>query len=325
LRSNTAGDGAEFFIQGQPITVYFVSAHVGRDTMKRHFNFLPSSIALLSLLGWTIGCQHQETASERNLPAQSVPLSSEKSGIAVVEGEHAHKPSAHGGIIVPIGSDSYHAEAVFEQGGALRLYTLGRDEAQVMEVDEQTLQGFVRQEGMPDAQSIELAPNPQADDRKGKTSLFIGKLPESMVGKKVEVTIPSIRIGEERFRLGFQSVPDSSEHQNSDDHQMPAKVADDQERKLYLTPGGKYTQADIEANGNQVASAKFAGIKAQHDAKPQSGDALCPISMTKANPKFSWMIDGKTYEFCCPPCVDEFVAMAKETPEKLLPPEAYRK
>jgi len=293
--------------------------------MKRHREFMPFAIALLCLLSWAIGCQQQETASERKAPVESASSTIVKSEIAGTEAEHAHKPSAHGGIIVPIGSDSYHAEAVFEQGGALRLYTLGRDEAQVMEVDEQTLQGFVRQEGMPDAVSIELAPSPQADDRKGKTSLFLGKLPESMVGKKVEVTIPSIRIGEERFRLGFQSVPDSSVHQDSDDHQMPSKVADDQERKLYLTPGGKYTQADIEANGNQVASAKFAGIKAQHDAKPQTGDALCPISMTKANSKFSWVIDGKTYEFCCPPCVDEFVAMAKENPEKLLPPESYRK
>jgi hypothetical protein len=287
--------------------------------MKRHRDFVPFAIALLYLLGWTIGCQHQERTSEQKPPPRSVSSSSEKSDIVAAVEEHAHKPSAHGGIIVPIGSDSYHAEAVFEQGGALRLYTLGRDEAQVLEVDEQTLQGFVRQEGMPDALSIELSPSPQADDRPGKTSLFIGKLPESMAGKKVDVTIPSIRIGEERFRLGFQSAPDSK------DHQMPSKLADDQERNLYLTPGGKYTQADIEANGSQVASVKFAGIKAQHDAKPQSGDALCPISMTKANPRFSWVIDGKTYEFCCPPCVDEFVAMAKETPEKLLPPEAYRK
>lgn len=293
--------------------------------MKRHREFLPFAIALLCLLSSTIGCKHQETASERKAPAEAASSTMKKSEIAGAEEEHAHKPSAHGGIIVPIGSDSYHAEAVFEQGGAVRLYTLGRDEAQVMEVDEQTLQGFVRQEGMPEAVSIELVPSPQADDQKGKTSLFLGKLPESMVGKKVEVTIPSIRIGEERFRLGFQSVPNSSVHQDSNDHQMPAKVADDQERKLYLTPGGKYTQADIEANGNQVASAKFAGIKAQHDAKPQTGDALCPISMTKANSKFSWVIDGKTYEFCCPPCVDEFVAMAKENPEKLLPPESYRK
>lgn len=293
--------------------------------MKRHCEFNPLAIALLCLLGWTVGCQHQETALEGKASVAPVTSTSKKSEVASAEEEHAHKPSAHGGIIVPIGSDSYHAEAVFEQGGTLRLYTLGRDEAQVMEVDEQTLQGFVRQEGMPDALAIQLAPSPQADDRKGKTSLFIGTLPESMVGKKVEVTIPSIRIGEERFRLGFQSVPDSNDHRNSSDHQMPAKVADDKERNLYLTPGGKYTQADIEANGNQVASAKFAGIKAQHDAKPQSGDALCPVSMTKANSKFSWVIDGKTYEFCCPPCVDEFVAMAKENPEKLLAPEAYRK
>jgi YHS domain-containing protein len=293
--------------------------------MKRYCNFKLFAIALLCLFGWTAGCQQQETASEGKAPVEPVLSASKNKEVPEANEEHAHKPSAHGGIIVPIGSDSYHAEAVFEQGGALRLYMLGRDEAQVMEVDEQTLQGFVRQEGLPEAQSIQLAPSPQADDRKGKTSLFIGKLPESMVGKKLEVTIPSIRFGEERFRLGFQSVPDSSDHQNANDHQMPAKVADDQEKKLYLTPGGKYTQADIQANGNQVASAKFAGIKAQHDAKPKPGDALCPISMTKANPGFSWVIDGKTYEFCCPPCVDEFVAMAKETPEKLLPPESYRK
>ena len=42
--------------------------------------------------------------------------------------EHPHKPGLHGGIIVPIGRDSYHAEAVFETGGTLRLYTLGQDE-----------------------------------------------------------------------------------------------------------------------------------------------------------------------------------------------------
>ncbi len=66
------------------------------------------------------------------------------------------------------------------------------------------------------------------------------------------------------------------------------------------------------------------GLKAQHDAMPQAGDKLCPISMTKANPKFSWVIDGKTYEFCCPPCVDEFVTLAKEKPDEIKPPEFYR-
>ena len=35
--------------------------------------------------------------------------------------------------------------------------------------------------------------------------------------------------------------------------------------------------------------------------------------------------DGKTYEFCCPPCVDEFVRMAKETPDQIKAPEMYVK
>ncbi len=118
---------------------------------------------------------------------------------------------------------------------------------------------------------------------------------------------------------GGTVVPDAG------DHGPPSKVADADERALYLTPGGKYTEGDIRANGAVTASAKFKGLKAQHDVKPQPGDKLCPISMTKANPKFSWVIGGQTYEFCCPPCVDEFVALAKETPDAVRPPESYRR
>lgn len=234
------------------------------------------------------------------------------------DGEHGHKPSAHGGIVVPIGSDSYHAEAVFEKGGILRLYTLGADEAKVLEVEAQPLTGYAKLEGGMEAESFVLAPKPQPGDRAGMTSLFVGHLPKELAGQKVEVTIPSIRIGTERFRIAFKSVPDAG------DHGMPPKVATEEEKKLYLTPGGKYTEADIKANGGVVASAKFRGLKPQHDVKPQPGDKLCPISMTKANPKFSWVVGGQTYEFCCPPCVDEFVATAKEKPDEVKPPEFYR-
>src|SRR5687767_4864896 len=60
------------------------------------------------------------------------------------DGDHGHKPSAHGGIIVPVGRDNYHAEAVFETGGTLRLYTLGQDESKVLEVEAQPLTGYVK-------------------------------------------------------------------------------------------------------------------------------------------------------------------------------------
>src|SRR5687768_6713538 len=52
--------------------------------------------------------------------------------------DHKHEPGSHGGLIVSIGQDSYHAEAVFEKGGVLRLFMLGKDESKVMEVPLQT-------------------------------------------------------------------------------------------------------------------------------------------------------------------------------------------
>jgi hypothetical protein len=116
------------------------------------------------------------------------------------------------------------------------------------------------------------------------------------------------------------------DHDGHDGHMPPRGVkVSDEDRTLYLTPGGKYTDADIRANGMMVAAEKFKGIKATHDVKPKPGDVLCPVSMTKANSKFTWVIGGKPYEFCCPPCVDEFVALAKEKPEEVQDPEFYKK
>ncbi len=230
----------------------------------------------------------------------------------------------HGGIIVPIGRDSYHAEAVFEQGGTLRLFMLGQDEGRVQEVETQTLTAYVKAEGGMDSVSVALEPERLSNDAEGKTSQFVGKLPENLAGQPVEVTIPSLRINGERFRLGFTSA---SEHEEAGGHggsEMPEKVADAEERELYLTPSGHYTVADIEANGRVTASQKFKGIRATHDMKPKAGDKLCPVTMTKANPKFSWVVGGKTYEFCCPPCVDEFVAQAKAG-EEIGEPQDYVK
>ena len=106
---------------------------------------------------------------------------------------------------------------------------------------------------------------------------------------------------------------------------MPDDLSLDEARKLYLVAGGAYTDADIKANGSTTAYEKFKGQMAKHDAKPKVGDLLCPISMTKANPKFSWVIGGKTYQFCCPPCIDEYVLLAKEHPEELKAPSEFVK
>jgi hypothetical protein len=115
----------------------------------------------------------------------------------------------------------------------------------------------------------------------------------------------------------------------ADEHvEMPAGVGSGSsaaERKLYLTPGGLYTAADIRANGPLLPSEKFKGMFASHNMHPRRGDSICPITRTLANPKFAWIVGGKKYLFCCPPCVDEFVRLAKKKPAAVRGPEVYVK
>jgi YHS domain-containing protein len=236
------------------------------------------------------------------------------------ETDHGHKAGAHGGFMISLGRDSYHVEAVIDAEGAIRLYTLGKDETRVIDVEKQSLTGFIKADGDADSKSIAFEPSPQEGDAENKTSLFIGKLPIEYVGRKLDITIPNIRIAGERFRLGFQSGQSAHE-----DSEMPDKIAADEENELYLRPGGRYTAADVIANGNVTASQRFKGFRAKHDMNPKAGDRICPITETKANTNCSWIVDGKEYQFCCPPCVDEFVKMAKGTTEPLPEPDFYLK
>lgn len=102
----------------------------------------------------------------------------------------------------------------------------------------------------------------------------------------------------------------------------PMSAAD---RALFLTPGGLYTQADITANGNASAYQKYANVVPMHDAQVKAGEPVCPISETKPNPQLTWVVNAKTYTFCCPPCIAEFVKKAKTSPQSIKAPETYVK
>lgn len=301
--------------------------------------WIPLGTLSLGLTGLAIfsGCNPNANVSSKTMPPHSsaahegesnsqatksnMPASTVASSTNDADTEHGHKAGAHGGIMVSLGRDSYHVEAVVDAEGSIRLYTLGKDETRVIDVETQSLKGFVKADGDNDSKSISFEPSPQDGDAKDKTSLFVGKLPADLVGRKLDVTIPNIRIAGERFRLGFQSGQES----HGDSTEMPDKISDDAEKELYLVAAGRYTAADIAANGNVTASQKFKGIKSAHDMNPKQGDRICPITETKANPKFTWFVDGKPYEFCCPPCVDEFVKMAKAATEPLPEPESFVK
>lgn len=286
-------------------------------------------IAVASL--WIVGCDNGTkpnpvgsaagSSTTDLVESTSSDASTRSETRAGAEEEHGHKDGQHGGIIVSLGRDSYHVEAVVAADGQIRLFTLGKDETRVIDVEAQALKGYIKADGDSEAQEISFEPAPQEGDAANRTSLFIAKVPAALVGRSLDVTIPNIRIDGERFRLGFRTA----QEEHADSAGMPAKVADSAEKELYLTPGGHYTSADIAANGNVTASQKFKGLKSDHNMNPKVGDTLCPISGTKANPKFTWTIGGKAYQFCCPPCVDEFLTNAKTSSEPLPDPESFIK
>jgi YHS domain-containing protein len=130
---------------------------------------------------------------------------------------------------------------------------------------------------------------------------------------------------ERRLRIAFlsQSEPAPQSADRAKAVPMPEGAKADEERTLYLTAKGKYTDADIAANGRMTASEKYKEFHSSHDFNPKLGEPICPVTHTKANAECSWIVGGKRYLFCCPPCIDEFVRMAKESPDKIQEPAAY--
>lgn len=286
----------------------------------RSMQFMALLLGITSAIAIVAGCSQSSKAldSAANAAATTGVLAATSNNAnKPSDEEHPHIPGAHGGIIIPIGSDSYHAEAVVEKDGQLRLLMLGADESRIQEVDFQAVKAYVKASGDSDATPIEMKAVQQDGDAEGKTSQFVGKLPDALVGQAIDVTIPNLRVAGERFRIGFTTKVE--QHDNG----MPAAVTGTEEQKLYFTAAGKYTDADIKANGPLSAGTKFKGFMSKHDMNPKPGDLICPVTFTKANPKIEWQVNGKKYLFCCPPCVDEFVRLAKEEPDQVKEPEDY--
>jgi hypothetical protein len=129
------------------------------------------------------------------------------------------------------------------------------------------------------------------------------------------VHVPGIDLAGRRFKLDFAVASP----------EIRGLADDEQEEKLLLSAGGKYTEADIRANGGMTASRRYKGFDANHDARPRPGERVCPVSLIQANRQFTWIVSGQSYLFCCPPCVEEFVRRAKREPEGIKAPEMYVK
>lgn len=230
-----------------------------------------------------------------------------------------------------------HVEMQLAPNGRLRLYFYGERERQLAPVPALGME----MEILPIGENplvVTLQPRPYPGEAEGSASRYEGTFSSTSLSGTpgAALTLPYAgRTYRVQWRpenlIGAQNAhnPDGS------DVAMPTPLADtastergqptEAERALFLTPGGKYTQADIVANGNTVAALKYRGQMASHNQNPKPGDYLCPVTRTVANPRFTWIIGGKTYRFCCPPCIEEFLKQAKADPGAIPDPESYRK
>ena len=192
--------------------------------MTQSMNFrCCGTFGFLLLVAVVAGCS-QESAANAVAAPESVPAAE----------THSHLPGQHGGLIVSVGHDEYHAEPVFQSDGSLRLYMLGQDESRVLEIEVQTIAAYISKENLFQSVAVELKPAPQRDDAPNKTSVFVGNLPEEMRKSALTVVIPSIRISGIRFRFAFHSGDEGrSQMPRSASAQAGARALPDAERSLH--------------------------------------------------------------------------------------------
>jgi hypothetical protein len=237
---------------------------------------------------------------------------------------HAHQSGA-GGFVLALGD--HHLEALLEAGGRVRLFMLGDNENVLCPIPSQPLSAHVRAAGTSEYVTLTFKPEGEAGDPEGMASAFSAALPAEFQGVPIALMV-TLPMGEKAYRVRGVLQPTTAEEPHAGDKHdppMPEAQGREREREIYGQPGGGYTAADIRANGPLPPSRRFEGIPTAHDMNPNPGERICPITSTRSNPEFPWQVGGHTYEFCCPPCIGEFLQKAKEDPESILPPNEYVK
>jgi YHS domain-containing protein len=244
--------------------------------------------------------------------------------IARVDGTHSdvqpHSPNI-------LSAGDCHIEAQLSKDGRLELYIYGQKERQLYPISTIGLDLVVEAQVIIPGESsvpIKLQPQPYPNEQEGTSSRFVGQFDRRPDQEQVGLSL-TIPIDDKTYRVQWRPENLAPGQFATSDPGMPQAVTATTAKSLFLTPGGKYTAEDIAANGRTTATQKYGSQMSMHNAHPKPGDRICPITDTVANPKFSWVVSGKKYLFCCPPCIEEFVKQAKEKPKSVKEPLAYRK
>lgn len=231
---------------------------------------------------------------------------------------HSHPPAPHSGqvVVFKAGAIHYHVEFVVEPTGVVHLFPLDESATQPLPVDSQPLVFTVKSPSTDEILPVMLRPVLEKGAGGETTTRFVGRLPARAVKGKLSVRFTEFKVRGERFRFEFDWVSPLGD-------EVFRSAFDDEQRRIFLSAGGKYLDSDIRINGGCPADAGFAAIAPSHDHTPKTGDRVCPVSGFKAEPTIAWQIGGQNYLFCCQPCIDEFVLLAKEKPEEVKPVERY--
>ena len=152
----------------------------------------------------------------------------------------------------------YHIEAQIDKQGRIVLYIYGAKEKQLFPIPTTApdmgmeASAVITGEG---SEPLTVTARPVANDPSGMASRFVAELGRTVAMMEVGLSL-TIPIEGRSYRLQWRPehlIPGAQ----LADASMPAAVGDAEAQKLFLMPGGLYTQADIVANGSQTAMQKY--------------------------------------------------------------------
>jgi hypothetical protein len=214
-----------------------------------------------------------------------------------------HGPGPHGGPMAEWGEEEYHAEFTVDHAAKkATVYILdGTHEKSPTVAPEKITKVKVEIIGKPE-EAVELQYDANKSSDKGIA--FVGV--HDMFAKSAEM------------KLRISGIIDGKTPPFTGDvTYAPKKVT------LATTLGGIYTAKDIEANGNVTPMEKYKGRTFDHGEAPKVGDRICPHTKDKANAECVWIIQGQSYQFCCPPCIGQFLKLAHNEPTKVKDAKEY--
>ncbi|MSR55376.1 MAG: hypothetical protein EXS09_19140 [Gemmataceae bacterium] len=267
---------------------------------------LCSTLLAVSVLAGLAGCAREQGKPEVDLATVTTK--------SVAIESHGHSSiGPHLGPLAEWGKNEYHAEFTVDQASKqVVVYILDEKAKAAPSINRAKITNVTLSiKNVTPVVFVEL----KHDSQKS------GNLGIAFVGMSERFAMSGAYVGTISGKI--DGKPYSGEFSHKAHDEMPSAVGSDREQALYRTPGGIYTSKDIQANGDTVPSTKFKGKSWLHDDDLKVGDKICPVTKNKSETECAWIVDGKRYEFCCPPCLDKFVGWAKTQPEKVKNPKDY--